>query len=147
MKKARIVGVAITLSVIIILGFSLSTIHLANATTTPSLDGTAVAYYAGEKSPITLILSSLGSGDVLYLEFVGYKDNTISVASTGLTWVPRATLTDSSSYVLKTYYATSSSGGSITITVTVSGTLSGDCAVIAFAVKGANPSIHLTAAT
>jgi hypothetical protein len=89
---------------------------------------------------MTLTLTTSSPNDVLYLSFVGGMSTDISsITSTGGTsgWTQRAYVqTEDSNHHMSTWYATWTSSGTTTITISLSGS-STNCAVVVFGISGA----------
>jgi hypothetical protein len=111
----------------------------------PALDGSASTNTVnsnGQTRTMTMTLKTSNSNDVLYLSFVGGGSTDItSISSTGGTsaWAQRGYVqTEDSTHHLSTWYATWTSNGTTTITITLTNGGSTHCAAVAFGICGAN---------
>jgi hypothetical protein len=104
---------------------------------TVSLDGSASTNTVN-RNTMTITLTTANTNDVLYLSFVGSRNTVITgISSSGTSgWTQRASFTYSRSHYLQTFYATRTTSGTTTITISLSG--SRNCAAVAFGISGAN---------
>jgi hypothetical protein len=101
------------------------------------LDGSASANSGGGSS-ITMNLTTTNPNDLIYISVVESSSQTVSsiTSNPSLIWTRRASVPYSSSRHLETWYAVRSLSGSISITITLSG--STNAAAVAFGVSGAD---------
>jgi hypothetical protein len=113
----------------------------------PALDGSESTNIISGSSPnyyMTITLTTAKANDVLYLSWVGSGGVTVSsVTSSGTSsWTQRADiLTDGpwGNHHLQTFYATRSTSGTTTITISLNGASgTSRCAAVAFGISGAD---------
>ncbi len=109
----------------------------ASSVSPPGLDGSASASVSAG-TIITISLTTTKSNDLLYVSIVDGNSFTVSsiTSSPSLTWTQRLNIAFSSSRDLETWYAIWSSSGTITITITLTGSTFG--AAVAYGISGAN---------
>ncbi len=109
----------------------------ASSVSPPGLDGSASASVSAGTT-IAVSLTTTKSNDLLYVSVVDGNSFTVSsiTSSPSLTWTQRLSIAFSSSMDLETWYAIWSSSGTITITITLTGSTFG--VGVAYGISGAN---------
>jgi hypothetical protein len=105
-----------------------------------ALDGSASTNTVTSNT-MTITLTTTQPNDVLYLSWVGNGGDRyiISVTSPDTSvWMQRARISRDSDHWLETWYATKSTAGTTTITITMDSDSSTNCAAVAFGISGAN---------
>jgi flagellin-like protein len=105
-----------------------------------ALDG-SISSSVTTGNTITLTLVTSNANDVLYLSWVGNGgDRSITgVSSSGTSgWTQRARISADNDHWLETWYATRTTAGTTTITITMSSNNNGDCAAVAYGISGAD---------
>jgi hypothetical protein len=111
----------------------------------PALDVSNSASTSGTSS-YTVSLTTTKANDILYVVVSTGSSHTATISGGGLTWAQRgANVAISGSRTLQAFWASKTSIGAITITVSLSG--SSSSSVVAFAVSGANTASPFDVAT
>ena len=100
----------------------------------PTLDVQSTSSETNHNS-YTISLTTSSPNDIIYIG-VATHTYTASVSGGGLTWTQRGNTAISGTRTLQTFWALKTASGSITVTITLTGT--DDSSAVAFAVNGAN---------